>query len=130
MTAMDRQLREGVDESKGLEPEGVRRATMWGLAGIAALGLIGIVVYAAQSGRSNFLSVGSTSLVTASAATLVGGLLGFLFAIPRGPRLEAQSPAGGARRRVSSNPIDRIKAKHHRPWAFAQIRTSRTFPIG
>jgi hypothetical protein len=68
---------------------------MWGLAGVAILGLAGIVAYAAQSGRSDFLAVSATSLVVASASALVGGLLGFLFAIPRGPRVE--SPSGGAK---------------------------------
>jgi hypothetical protein len=53
------------------------------LAWIAASGLLVIVVYASQFSGSEFRSVLSVGIVTALACLVVGGLLGFLFGIPR-----------------------------------------------
>lgn len=94
---------------------------MLGLAGIAALGLMAIVVYAAQSGRSNFLTVTATSLVTVSASAIVGGLLGFLFAIPRGSRLESQLVAA---RGSSPGSLESPRSSQGEPSSAVGIRSN------
>jgi hypothetical protein len=46
-------------------------------------GVIGIVIYAAQFGRREFTLVIGSGLLVAGAAALAGGVIGFLFGIPR-----------------------------------------------
>jgi CheY-like chemotaxis protein len=52
------------------------------LAGLVVLGLGSILVYALQSGET-FGSVAGVGLMVAGAALVLGGLVGFLFGIPR-----------------------------------------------
>ena len=53
------------------------------LAWIATFGILIILLYASQFSGSKFRSVSSVGVVTALSCLLVGGLLGFLFGIPR-----------------------------------------------
>ncbi len=67
-------------DSKNLHGENALRV----LAGLVGIGLAIIVLYATQSTSiESFLSVVGVSAVLAGAALLSGGVLGFLFGIPR-----------------------------------------------
>jgi hypothetical protein len=80
------------------------------LAAVMAAGFLCALIYAARSkAEQGFLSVASVSLLLAGASTFVGGLLGFLFGIPRTLQQEganapvdpnAQSPSGSATSRI------------------------------
>jgi hypothetical protein len=55
--------------------------TIAGIAAAAAVGVAAVVAYAAQA--EPVLRVGAVGVMTAAAATAAGGLVGFLFGIPR-----------------------------------------------
>jgi hypothetical protein len=65
------------------------------LAVVMGAGLVGILVNAVQFRKiGQFASVAGLSILMAGASTVAGGLLGFLFAIPRTlpPKREAAHP--------------------------------------
>jgi len=112
----------------GLGPGEVRSATMWGLAGVATLGLIGTIFYAGQSG--NFWRC------------LPRALRSRLLPPSREGCLASSSPSledrGLNRSRRSAAVIRQARLSPHRPAtenippprAFARTRISKTFPIG
>ena len=61
-----------------------RRAAMYAFITVIGVGLLFIVIFAIGSGNfTTFLSISSVGVMLAGASLLVGGLLGFLFGIPR-----------------------------------------------
>jgi hypothetical protein len=71
---------------------------------LVLVGWVAPAVYAAQFGGRQFLAVVGTSIAVSAAAAAAGGLLGFLFGIPRTLQAEtAQDPAGGTNYRVNTN---------------------------
>jgi len=64
------------------------------LAAVMVAGLLSALVYAAQSRADvGFLAVASVAVLLAGASAFVGGLLGFLFGIPRTLQQEGSNPA-------------------------------------
>lgn len=62
---------------------------LWVLSLLMGIGVVGLFLYAVQAPFS-FFATFTTGLMTAGAALLVGGLIGFLFGIPR--TLQAEQP--------------------------------------
>ena len=64
------------------------------IAGLMA-GLLSVPVYALHLGdKATFLAVTSVGCLLAGAAAFIGGVLGFLFGIPRTLQQEGLAPAG------------------------------------
>lgn len=61
---------------------------------VAGLGLLGMAFYAAASASDLFdgLSILGAAFVMGGASALVGGILGFLFAVPRSRQAQAAAP--------------------------------------
>ncbi|MEU4693856.1 hypothetical protein [Actinoplanes sp. NPDC023714] len=87
------------DAEKG--PGAGRKALIWG--GIpAAIGVTTIVIYAAAS--ASFATVLASGLMFAGAAAVAGGLLGFLFGVPRAATgSDGDTAAPGRRYRANTN---------------------------
>ena len=82
------------DRQAGVDKvEDRQRRTIRLLGGSAGVGLAASVLYAAQFGLSRFPSVLGSALIVAFGSAMSGGLLGFLFALPRGRRGEPLAPA-------------------------------------
>ena len=65
------------------------------IGGCLIVGFLICILYSLQaSSPAQFLSVAGTALAVAGAALLAGGLLGFLFGIPKKLQQDTQSPAG------------------------------------
>jgi hypothetical protein len=62
------------------------------LRNVAGVGLLASIAYSAQFERSTVLSVLATAVILAAGSAMSGGLLGFLFGLPRGRRAEPPSP--------------------------------------
>ena len=71
---------------------------------MTAAGLIPVVIYAASTPH-NFTTVVSVGTMAAAAAFVAGGLLGFLFGVPKAPGSDAEEPTmpGRVRYRVNTN---------------------------
>jgi hypothetical protein len=81
------------------------------LAAVMAAGFLCALIYAARSkAEQGFLSVASVSLLLAGASTFVGGLLGFLFGIPRTLQQEgANAPVEANAAAASGSAASRIE---------------------
>lgn len=114
---LPRQPRRGTGralEDRGPEVTTVRRDThsstmaMWTLIGICLSGLLGIVFFSLRSSSFGaFAAVASLGFMIAGASLLVGGLLGFLFGIPRTLQQDAQlapAPRPDQRSNSASDP--------------------------
>ncbi|MFN8445628.1 MAG: hypothetical protein U0175_32855 [Caldilineaceae bacterium] len=64
---------------------------LWMLSLMVGAGMIGLFLYAVQS-PFTFFATFTTSVMTAGAALIVGGLIGFLFGIPRTLQNESDVP--------------------------------------
>ena len=70
------------------------RAALYGIVGAMIAGFVVIVLFSmSASGMSQFLVATSVGLLVAGASSMAGGLLGFLFGIPRS--LQASDAAAG-----------------------------------
>lgn len=86
------------------------------LTGVMLVGLLSIVIYAAQAGGiASFSAIASVGALSAGASALVGGLLGFLFGIPR----TLQQSGGDAQRDPNSS-----SAESDRPRIDYQVNTN------
>jgi hypothetical protein len=77
-----------VEEADKVEQR--QKRTMRLLSGVAMAGLVASVAYSLQFELSMFPSVLATAIILASGSAMAGGLLGFLFGLPRGRRAESQ----------------------------------------
>jgi hypothetical protein len=79
---------ESLEEADKVEQR--QKRTMRLLSGVAMAGLVASVAYSLQFELSMFPSVLATAIILASGSAMAGGLLGFLFGLPRGRRAESQ----------------------------------------
>jgi hypothetical protein len=78
--------RQGRDRELLPQTEEIRRRTIRLLGGVAVVGLVGSVLYAAQFSGMDFPAIIAISVMLATASAIAGAALGFLFGIPRGRR--------------------------------------------
>ena len=92
-------------KARSKEVEGIRKRTIRLLTGVVLAGLLGTIFYAAQFTASQFWEILAISLLLAAASAVSGGILGFLFGIPRGRRPgEVESPVPSTQPPSASQP--------------------------
>ncbi len=81
---------------------GSNRAALYGIVSVMIGGSVAILLFSMSAGgMSQFLVAASVGLLVAGASAMVGGLLGFLFGIPRS--LQAADASAGQSSRTAQN---------------------------